>query len=155
MVKQLAILILMLQPLIAKCDFADYWTVSINDSIIYDSRKDDSLSFKISIIDLSTLKLTEADTLKIKYRTDTPCPDCIYNLLVLDDEKNKVLFKKKAKSDRSEAVSNLQSLFSSTYKYGEFLLLKSDVELLQNKGVLDVFFFKDTWQLMRQIIKLK
>lgn len=155
MIKKLTILLLILQPLIAKCDFADYWTVSINDSIIYNSSEDDSAYFKTVIIDISKLQLKNSDTLKINYLTDTPCPDCKYSLLILDEDKNKILYKDKMGFDENKPLSNPSAFIRRTNSFGEILLLTKDLEQLKNKGQLAVYFSISKWRYLREIIKFK
>jgi len=155
MMKKLTILILILLPLIAKCDFADYWTVSINDSIIFDSREDDSSYNKTATIFLSNINLTESDTIKISYLTDTPCPNCKYSLLITDKEKNKVLYLNKLGFDEEKSNSDPLAFVRQSNKYGEFLLMKTDIDKLRNRGQLEVYFTISKWQYLREIFKIE
>ena len=155
MIRKLTILILILQPLIAKCDFADYWIVSLNDSIIYDSRNDDSSYYKTATIFLSDIKLTNSDTLKINYLTDTPCPNCNYSLLITDKEKNKVLYLTKIGFDKDKPQTDPLAFVRQTNKYGEFFLFKSDIEKLKNKGQLEVYFSTSRRRYLREILKIE
>jgi len=81
---------LFLIPFLGYCDFSDYWIVQINDSTIYDSRTDKEKWNRTFGINISELELTANDTLIIRHQTDTPCPDCEYNLLFTNTRKEKI-----------------------------------------------------------------
>lgn len=81
--KILVTFILLISPIIGVCDTLDYWHIFYNDSII---AKFNSTSQDLKIeISKSTIK--ENDTLTLRYRSDTPCTNCKFVLLVRDEKK--------------------------------------------------------------------
>ena len=67
-------------------DTLDYWHVYYNNKVI---AKFNSTSQDLNIkIEKSKIKVS--DTISIRYRTDTPCPDCTFILFVRDEKKRKL-----------------------------------------------------------------
>jgi len=90
MKKNLITYLLFLTPFLGYCDFSDYWIVQINDSTIYDSRVDKEKWKRTFEINISDLGLKDNDIFMVTYITDTPCPDCEYNLLITTTQKEKI-----------------------------------------------------------------
>lgn len=58
-----------------KCDFADYWKLSINDSVTYDSRNDSNAWTHAFKLNLSRSELAETDIISIQCLTVATCLD--------------------------------------------------------------------------------
>jgi len=157
MKKYLLTTFILLFPLIAKCDFVDYWIISVNDSIIYDSRKDGVTiggEYKIHSNFLNYLIVDDNDTLKINYITDTPCPNCKQHLIIIDENETELLRRSKLGFDNKLNNNDPLAFLTSTTKYGEFFLFKKDIDILKGKKKLAVYFHREGRTKYKKIMDL-
>jgi len=70
-------------PFLSFCDFMNYWTVKLNEKVIYDSEKDTSNN-KLHRYTVLEKNIQLKDTLEVQYFTDSPCEDCIHNYFITE-----------------------------------------------------------------------
>ena len=67
----------------AKCDTLDFWSVYLNDELIgqfYEMSNEKKIQLKL-------YDLKESDQITVRYGSDHPCVDCIYQLSVMAEVK--------------------------------------------------------------------
>jgi hypothetical protein len=130
--KTILFLLFNLISILGYCDHIDFFTIKVNDSIIYDSRVNIR---KVHTLKLSTLKLSKKDTITIHYRTDTPCPVCQYCLFFTNSEKEKI------------------GLFRKTGN-GEFKFCRKEFKKL-TKFKTEIYYFREQQDIMKKILVIE
>ena len=133
-----------------QCDFVDYWKIMVNDSVIYDSRNDKEAWTHSYKLNLPELNLEGTDTISLQYITDTPCPNCDYNLLFTDTAKNK----KGVLTINGRDELNRTRMMSID-SFGKFKLSVSQLEEITKSTFTEVYYYKTDTGNMFKILEIE
>ena len=122
--KFIIIFLIILNPLIGRCDHAPYWYVTFNEITIYDSREDTHSQESLYQLDLSNLQLNDSTLITISYRTDTG--ESGISHLIFKNSTNDILL-------------NISASDKAT-----FILTKKELDIIDCKGKLNVIY-KPPW----------
>ena len=131
----LSVLLFSLLPVIGKSNSPEYWTITKNDSTIYDSRADEDAHLRTVQFKLKELNLSASDTLFIQYTSEIICSVCEYNLLFTDAAKNK----KKLIQQQGQAP---------------FRLTLNDLTNLDKTTITEIFYYRTNDDVLKKVVEI-